>query len=378
MKRLNPSLFLNVFLAAGALALPALHAVETPPPRPPRPAPLVSPQLGSDGSVTFRLRAPNAKEVKVVGQFGASTALVKDGEGLWSVTVPDVPKGVFEYHFLVDGLSVLDGQNPAIKPQRAPNSSILHVPANPPEPWDWQRVAHGVLHQHEYESKALGGMRRVVVYTPPGTGATPLPVLYLAHGYGDNEASWSAHGKAHWIMDALLDAKKIEPMIVVMSDAHAITPRAGTFESYGPDNTEAFCKELEQDIIPLVETQYPVRKAPEARAFAGLSMGGHHALTVALRLHGKFAYIGAFSAAPPAASLLDEPVAAAAEVNKDLRLLWIACGKGDFLRKNNESFESLLREKGIRYEFEETAGDHSWPVWRRYLVTFAPKLFKKP
>jgi enterochelin esterase family protein len=377
MNELRKTLIFSFLISVESLIPPGLDAVEPPPVRPPRPAPLVSPELGADGSVTFRIKAPNAKEVKVVGQFGASTALSKDNEGVWSVTVPGVPKGVHEYHFVVDGLSVLDGQNPHIKPQRAPSSSILHVPTSPPAPWDWQAVPHGVLHQHEYDSKALGGRRRVVVYTPPGQTEAPLPVLYLLHGYGDNEEGWSVHGKAHWILDALLAAKKIEPMIVVMPDAHAIAPGGGTFEAYAQGNTEAFCRELEQDVIPLVEGQYRVRKGAESRAFAGLSMGGHHALTVALRMHDRFAYIGAFSAAPPAVSLLNEPGAAASAVNQDLRLLWIACGKKDFLRQHNAYFLEQLERKAIRYEFVETEGDHSWPVWRQYLVDFAPRLFKK-
>jgi enterochelin esterase family protein len=353
------------------------YAQETQPPKPaPRPPPLVSPEILPDGGVTFRFKAPKAGEVKVAGQFGPDTALTKDDNGVWSVTVPNVPPGVHEYHFSVDGLNVIDPQNSALKPQRWPGSSILHVPATPPAPWDWQDIPHGVVHVHSYLSKALGKPRRILIYTPPGADPGPLPVLYLVHGFSDNEATWSVHGKAPWIMDSLIATKKAVPMLVVMPDAHAIPPGAAGFDDYGPANTDALCRELAQDIIPLVESSYKVNAKPEARAFAGLSMGGHHALTVALNHHDQFGWIGAFSSATPPAKTVAAGLDNAEATNRDLRLLWIACGKKDFLLKRNNEFTALLKEKGIRFEFLETEGDHSWPVWRRYLVDFAPRLFR--
>ncbi len=346
-------------------------------PRTPRPPPLVSPELGADGSVTFRLNAPKATEVKVSGQFGADAAMTRNEQGIWSVTVPNAKPGVHEYRFVVDGLNVMDPQNAWIKPQRWPGSSILHVPSSPPAPWDLQDIPHGVVHEHTYRSKALNTWRRIVVYTPPGVGrSTRLPVMYLSHGYSDNEGSWTVHGKAHWILDALIAEKKAKPMIVVMVDGHAIAPGASGFEDYGPANSAALASELIQDIIPLVEASYPVVRKPSARAFAGLSMGGHHALTVALNHHDRFQWIGAFSSAPPPSASVSAGLDGAELVNRDLRLFWVACGTKDFLYQRNREFHSLLNGKGIRHEFLETEGDHSWPVWRRYLVEFAPRLFR--
>ena len=359
------------------LCLPAFaDDAPKPPVRKPQAGPLVSPEILADGGVTFRFKAPKANEVKVSGQFGAETALTKDDQGVWSVTVPAVPAGVHEYHFVVDGLNVIDPGNSALKPQRWPGSNILHIPATPPAPWDWQDIPHGVVHVHSYKSKALDKPRRILVYTPPGAGAEPLPVLYLAHGYSDDERTWSVHGKAPWIMDSLIAEKKAVPMIVVMPDAHAIPPGDAGFEDYGPANTDALCRELVQDIIPLVESSYKVNAQPGARAFAGLSMGGHHALTVALNHHDKFAWIGAFSSAPPPVKTVAAGLDNADATNRDLKLFWIACGKKDFLVQRNNEFTALLKEKGIHYEYVETEGDHSWPVWRRYLTDFAPKLFR--
>jgi enterochelin esterase family protein len=282
---------------------------------------------------------------------------------------------VHEYHFVVDGLSVIDPQNSLIKPQRWPSVSILHVPANPPAPWDLQDIPHGTLHEHTYKSRALDKWRRVIVYTPPGANGR-LPVLYLSHGYSDNEGSWSVHGKAHWILDSLIANRKAVPMIVVMMDAHALPPGAAGFGEYGPANSAALCRELAADIMPLVESNYKVAARPRSRAFAGLSMGGHHALTVALNHHDQFNWIGAFSSAPPPTNSIVAGLNAPGAVNKDLKLFWIACGEKDFLAKGNGTFDELLRVNGIRHEYIVTEGDHSWPVWRRYLVEFAPRLFR--
>ncbi|MGY8690516.1 MAG: alpha/beta hydrolase-fold protein, partial [Verrucomicrobiales bacterium] len=244
-----------------------------------------------------------------------------------------------EYGFSVDGLRTIDPRNRMIKPQRWPNTSILHIPASPPALWDLQDIPHGSVHQHDYQSKALDGeWRSVVVYTPPKMEG-PLPVLYLAHGYSDQQLTWTVHGKSHWIMDALIASGKAVPMIIVMPDAHAIAPETrarSEFNVYGPENSTAFCNELMQDVIPLIEAQYPVRKEASARAFAGLSMGGHHALTVALEHSQHFSQIGAFSSAPPNDDAITAGLTKVDTINNNLKLLWVACGDKDFLFERNQ------------------------------------------
>ena len=374
--------------SSGLLLCLALLAISTNPaaaqekPRPARTkmdTPPASPEILADGGVTFRFRAPNAKEVKVSGQFGPETTLTKGEGGLWSATVPRVQPGVYEYHFSVDGLSVLDPLNPAIKPQRQPGSNILHVPANPPAPWDLQDIPHGVLHQHTYFSKALQTWRQLVIYTPPGYSAAgeSLPVLYLSHGFSDNEQTWTVHGKAHWILDSLIAQKKANPMLVVMPDGHAIPPGTGWKDEYGRDNTNAYIEELIGDVLPLVEAGYNVAGDAQHRAFAGLSMGGRHALSIALTQSDKFSAIGAFSAAPPEQSVVEAAFKDAAGLNARLSLLWIGVGKDDFLIKPNEAFIAAAKEAGVKYEWHLTGGNHSWPVWRNYLAEFAPLLFQK-
>ena len=381
MNPILPSLTLLLAFSIGSGPMGAADAKiarpAAPARRPAPAAPILSPEILSDGSVTFRLKAPQAKEVKVSGQFGPEAVMTKDEQGMWSATVHSVAAGIHEYRFVVDGLSVMDPQNSAMQPQRWPGNSLLHIPAHPPALWDLQDIPHGTLHQHTYKSKAMGTWRRLVVYTPPGVSSQRrLPVLYLAHGFSDNEATWSAHGKANWILDALIASKKALPMIIVMPDAHAIPPTGGTWEEYATSNTKAFCEDLKQEMIPLVESQYRVLANSRNRAFAGLSMGGHHALTVALNHHDTFGWVGAFSSAPPATPTVIEGLNHPDRVNRDLKWFWIGCGESDFLFKENGQFTALLKEKGIRHDYATTKGGHTWPVWRNYLADFAPKLFR--
>lgn len=374
MFKLHTLLFVAMLAANPVFGQATNASAADAPKRPARKDPILSPELQPDGAVTFRLVATNATSVKLTGLVGPEVVMKKDTEGLWSATVPALPAGIYSYSFVVDGLRMIDPNNPAVKPQRWPNTSELAVPANPPAPWDVQDVPHGVLHEHLYHSKALEKSRRIVVYTPPNATGS-LPVLYLSHGYSDNEQTWSAFGKANLILDALIARKQALPMMVVMMDAHALPP-GGDFANYGPANSAALCRELTEDIVPLVESHYKVKPGPDARAFVGLSMGGHHALTIALNHHDQYHWIGAFSSATPPteamAAGLDHPAA----VNSDLKLLWIACGKDDFLFKTNNNFDALLNEKGIHHEYIVTEGSHDWPVWRSYLVEIAPKLFR--
>lgn len=337
--------------------------------------PLVSPERLPDGSVVFRLQANNAREVVLKGQWpgaGQGLPLVADEKQIWSVALPAVPAGVWEYHYLVDGLRVIDPRNPAIKPQRAPSSSVLHIPATPPAPWDWQpAIPHGALHRHEYASVDPARPRSLVVYTPPGYESAPeqsYPLLVLQHGSGDNERAWTEHGKAHWILDHLLQAGAARPMVVLMIDGHP-APNTG-------DRLAAFRRELFEDALPLVEKTYRVLPGAENRALVGLSMGGGQALNVGLASLDRFAWIGAFSAAVPNPERRVELLAEPDALNSRLRLLWIACGEGDFLIKPNTEFVADLQARGIRHEWRLTPGDHSWPVWRDYLAELLPKLFR--
>jgi len=263
-----------LFLALLCPLLPAAHSQAPTTPARSSTGPVVSPDIGPDG-VTFRLRAPEARQVSLRGQWDEKpVALSRDADGLWTVSVRSVPAGVWEYSLVVDGLEMIDPGNTAIKPMRAPRTSILHLPANPPAPWDFQDIPHGIVHQHSYFSRVLGRARELVVYTPPGytpAAQKPYPLLVLQHGSGDNHATWVTHGKAHWILDQLIAVKKAVPMVVVMLDGHPFTP--GEMRA-GPSREEelaAFRRELFEVALPLVEAQYVVSRDAAHRALAGLA-----------------------------------------------------------------------------------------------------------
>ncbi len=335
-----------------------------------------SPEVDADRRVTFRLRAAKAEEVMVAGQWGGEPVPMTRGDGdVWSVTAGPIEPGVWEYSFRVDGVQMIDPGNPAIKPMREPQTSILHIPGAPPLLHDFQDVPHGVVHSHSYVSKSLNRLRELTVYTPPEYNRQAdarFPTLYLQHGSGDNQATWVVHGKAHWILDNLIAQGKARPMVIVMMDGHA-----GDRTMSGPQgNSGAFERDLLQDVMPFVEANYRVKTEAASRGIAGLSMGGGQSLTVGLNHLDQFAWVAGFSSSAPSREAIAGMLADPTGANHKLRLLWIACGRDDFLLKRNEEFTSLLTEEGIRHQWHLTDGDHSWPVWRIYLAELAPKLFR--
>ncbi len=346
--------------------------------RPARPAPLVSPEVHADRRVTFRLQAPAAKEVTVWGDWGgAPVPLTRDAQGPWSATLGPLPAEVYQYGFIVDGLRIPDLANPQGKPQRSPTTSVFEIPGTPPLLHEFQEVPHGTLHRHQYRSRPLRGLRPLVVYTPPGYGETSerrYPVLYLFHGSGDSEGAWTVVGRAHLILDNLIAQKKARPMVIVMPDGHVSPPLPPAEASARA--LEAFEQDLLDEVVPFVELHYRVRADREHRGIVGLSMGGSQALTIGLRHRERFAFVGGFSSA--ARSALEAAEAAALEgshAGRGLKLLWFACGKDDRLLESNQQLDALLTRRGVRHEFHETEGNHSWPLWRRYLPLFVSRLF---
>lgn len=342
---------------------------------PARQAPVVSPIIHPDGKVTFQVQAQQATKVAVSGQMTkGKVAMTRDENGIWSTTLDPVPPGVYEYSLNVDGMQMVDPGNMQSKPMRSPRTSILYIPGDTVH--DFKDVPHGTVHYHGYQSKPIQRFREMQVYTPPGyeTGDEAYPLLVLQHGHSDCFATWVTHGKAHWILDNLIASGKAVPMIVLMLDGHPIP------ESYGDGRSVANTEELRRDLIeaalPMVEKMYRVKPGREHRAITGLSMGGLHALTIGLNELETFAWVGAFSAAVPSADQVKASLSDRVKTNEQLKLLWIACGKDDFLLKENHTFNAALKESGITCDFRLTDGGHSWPVWRGYLADFVPLLFR--
>ena len=365
----------SILALALAIATPISNAADEKK-RKPRPAPVVSPTIHEDSRVTFRIQAPNAESVSVSGEMHKGKAeMTKDDKGIWSVTLDAVEPGLYGYSINVDGVKMLDPGNPQLKPGRSPRTSILHVAGD--RIFDFKDVAHGTVHHHSYRSAPIDRFREMKLYTPPGyeTGDAKYPVLILQHGHGDSFASWTGYGKAQWIFDNLIAEGKAEPMIVVMLDGHPIASSYGNGRD--PANTEELRRDLLDAALPMVEKLYRVKPGRENRAIVGLSMGGLHSLTIGLNELNTFAWVGAFSAAIPELDAVKTIFEDSSETNKALNLLWIACGKDDFLLKENEKMIAALEEAGIEHEWHLTEGSHAWPIWRGYLADFAPLLFKK-
>ncbi len=379
MKRLSLLIAPATFLTTLALAQ---SPAATPAGPPMAPAP-VSPEVHPDRTVTFRTRAPGALSVTVTGEWlppvTPTASLAKDASGVWSVTLGPLPPDLYGYSFNVDGFKSLDPGNSAVKPMRSPTTSILEDPGDRPMLHDFQSVPHGTVHLHEYFSKSLEKVRALCVYTPPGydtSGRTRYPVLYLLHGSGDNEATWSTFGRAQFIVDNLLAQGRAKPMLVVMTDGHAVfTHPPATNTDARPLAMIAFERDLLEDAMPFVDANYRAKSGRENQGIIGLSMGGNQSLTIGLNHLDKFAWVGGMSAAvvPEAAmaGIVKDPKAA----GKNLKLLWFACGTADGLLQNNQQLHEALVKYSVKHEFHPTDGNHSWPVWRRYLADFIPLVF---
>lgn len=332
-----------------------------------------SPEVEGD-RVTFRIAAPHAREVTVFGDFGwQPKALEKAANGVWSLSLP-LPPGIWGYTFSVDGQRLPDPVNAWIKPSRLVNTSAVLVPATPPLPHEAQGAPRGTVHLHTYDSKAASGPRRLRVYTPPGyaTGRGKFPVLYLLHGFSDNEAAWTEFGRAHVIADNLLAGKQAVPAIIVMTDGHAIPMDREKWQ----ENLEAYQQDLLNDVMPFIESRYRTKNTAADRAIVGLSMGGEQALSLGLNHPQLFSWVGGMSAATRHREVFEPGLSNPEVLNKKLRWLWLSIGKDDFLLEHNRTFVEILKEKGVRHAYRETEGAHAWPVWRGYLADVLPQLFR--
>ncbi len=348
--------------------------------------PLRSPEVHDDGRVTFRLRAPNAKEVVLRCEGTTASAMQKDAQGIWSVTTEPMEPDIYAYSFNVDGLHVIDPANPLLKYNLLNTDSQVHVPGPPTLAWEIGNVPHGVVHRHFYRSAIIGLDRPFVVYTPPGydpTGATTYPVLYLLHGYSDAEDAWTSVGRVNVILDNLIAQDKAKPMLIVMPLGYGNTEviangwqglrRPGVFDS----SNKKFRDALLAEVIPQVEKTYRVSTNRDDRAIAGLSMGGTQSLLTGFNALDRFGWIGAFSSGG-----LDEDFDRAyppvdENLNTRLHLLWISCGRDDGLTGVNQKLVDWLKAKGVKPRWIQTPGGHSFTVWRRNLIEFASLLFQE-
>jgi enterochelin esterase-like enzyme len=350
---------------------------------------LVSPEVSPDRHIVFRILATNAISVKlgagdIQGLSQDATKMTKGTNGVWDVTVGPVPAGAYRYNFNVDGVTVLDQRNPSGSESNENMWSLVYVPGA--EFIDTKDVPHGAVAEVTYQSSSLKRARRMHVYTPPGYEKSQgvYPVFYLLHGASDSDDSWSSVGRAGFILDNLIAAKKAKPMIVVMPAGHT-----GPFGG-GTRNGGEFERDFVDDIMPQVESRYRVRTDRNSRAIAGLSMGGGQTLNIGFSHLDKFGYLGVFSsgvfgiAGGGRAPAANEPpweerhkeTLDNAQLKDGLKLVWFATGKDDFLLKTSAATVEMLKKHGFNVTYKETGGAHTWLNWRDYLIEFAPQLFQ--
>ncbi|HLV89322.1 MAG TPA: alpha/beta hydrolase-fold protein [Candidatus Sulfotelmatobacter sp.] len=374
---------LLIFLPFVALAA-AQQQKPAPAPAPQKSSWLRTPEVHSDRSVTFRFRAPNAQEVKLEIEGAEPVAMQKDSEGIWTVTTPPLEPDYYGYSIVADGVRLIDPYNHWLKPNLIDTENEVHIPGPSSLPWEINDVPRGEVHVHFYRSAVANDQRNFFVYTPPGydpRGQTIYPVLYLLHGFSDDAAAWTMVGHANVILDNLIAQGKAKPMIVVMPLGY------GTMEivrqGWGAHSDELrdknysnFTKALLTEVMPTIESEYRVSKDRDARAIAGLSMGGAESLLTGLKNLDKFAWIGAFSSGRIPEEFDKTFPGLDAKANQQIRLLWIACGTEDGLIGPNRKFREWLKTKGVQHADIETPGMHTWMVWRRNLAEFAPQLFR--
>jgi enterochelin esterase family protein len=382
-------------LLAGTAVTPSAQA--------PAAAPqFVSPEVGADRRIVLRVYAPEARAVRLsasdIPGVGGATALTRGANGVWELAVGPVDPGSYRYAFNVDGVATIDPRNPGISESNNNVWSLVHVPGA--AAFDTTDVPHGAVAEVTYKSTTLGRFRRMHVYTPPGyeTGRERYPVFYLLHGAGDNDDSWSSVGRAGFILDNLIAAKKARPMVVVMPAGHAVNQGS----VIGTNATDAFVNDFVTDLMPHVEKHYRVQTDRASTAIAGLSMGGAQTLSVAIPRLQRFGYVGVFSSgllnalpvgrgrgAGPAPAAASTPPAAAewekanaayladAKSKAGLRLFWFSTGKDDFLIENTRATVALFKQHQYQPVYVESTGGHTWINWRNYLTEFAPQLFSK-
>ena len=354
---------------------------------------VISPEIHSDNKVTFRLHAPNAKDVRVTGDWiQGSVAMSKDSNGLWTYSTDVLPSNLYSYSFLVDSVKTDDPSNVYLNRDVATISNILIIGKGNGDYYKVNKVAHGSVVRRWYDSPGNEMTRRITIYTPPGyeKSKEKYPVLYLLHGMGGDEEAWMALGRASQILDNLIAEGKAKPMIVVMTNGNVAQEAAPGESSLGmykptfalPHTMDGKMEETFKDVIKFVENSYNVIPNKSGRAIAGLSMGGFHSLHISRYYPNTFDYVGLFSPAinprgeAPSPVYKDIDKTLREQSNNGLKLYWIAIGKTDFLYKEVEDYRTKLDSINFKYIYHESEGGHTWSNWRDYMIDFVPQLFR--
>jgi len=360
---------------------------------------IVSPEIHGDHSVTFRVKAPEAGEVKLSGDWmpaegfvPGSVTMQKDEDGLWTYTTDALDPELYGYAFMIDGVRTNDPNNVFVSRDIATNTNIMLIGGGQADLYKVNDVPHGSVTRRWYDSPGLEMQRRMTIYTPPGyeTGKAVYPVLYLLHGAGGDEEAWIELGRASQIIDNLIAQGMAEPMIVVMPNGNVsqqAAPGEGVRGYYKPQFIEPGTMDGQyegsfMDIVKFVEGSYSVKADKQHRAIAGLSMGGFHSLHISRYYPNTFDYVGLFSPAilpnQDVSSRIYKDIdgTLSTQMKNGYKLYWIGIGREDFLYDNVAVYRKKLDAMGMPYRYRESDGGHIWKNWRVYLSEFVPQLFK--
>ena len=351
-------------------------------------ASLNSPDVRDDRTVTFRLKAPEARAVSLAGVAilvalgsNAPVPFEKGADGVWSLTVGPLPPDMYVYHLVVDGVQMADPNNTVAGFTAMPPYSQLVVHGEGPAYYDARDVPHGTVTRHIYHSGVTQGERELYVYTPPGYDRSKkYPVLYLVGGSGDLPHNWVYDGRVNLIMDNLLAEGKAVPMVIAI-------PNNQVVHRNHPRHVEltfpTFEAELRQHVIPIVEKQYSVQASPKGRALAGLSMGGRHTMFVGFKSLDLFGSFGVLSAGDvdsekSLASFLNDP-----EANRKVNYLFVGQGteeaKGRMGERCVALHDALTRHQITHEYYVGGHGGHDWATWRHLVhERFLPGLWRTP
>ncbi len=385
--------------------------------------PIEFPVIHEDLTVTFRLSAPESKSVVLVNTTGGWTTdawpegpevpMIKDPDGNWNVTIGPLEPELYNYAFLVDGLFVLDPNNPLSARDGVRYRSELPIPGEKTENYLYQDVPHGIVSHVYVPYPSLGIQKRTTIYTPPGyeTGNSRYPVIYLQHGGGGDEDAWTDLGRVPEIMDNLIAKGKAVPAIVVMSNIYSdqVAGRdyiAGVPPPGSRPDDLSFPKALVSDLVPYIETTYRTINDAEHRSVTGLSRGGMMSLYAGFTNLDKFAWIGSLAGGlplfPDVTKVIDTPPNAEMyrgpdvsktidkekllelipqieeAANDRIRLLYISVGAQDGLITAHRDMHDLLNEQGVEFEYIEEPGyGHEWAYWRVAYQDYAQKIFQQ-
>ncbi len=344
------------------------------------------PQVNSQGYARFRIDAPQAQSVSVSLGLGGSggTTLTKDKDGAWTgTTAGPLDEGFHYYRLTVDGGTFNDPGTLNFYGSIRWESGI-EIPAHDQDFYALKDVPHGRVQQILFPSKSTGTSRRAFVYTPPGYNKNPTkryPVLYLQHGWGEDETAWSNQGHANLIMDNLIAEGKTKPFLIVMTYGMTNDVRIGGLGNF---KIEPFQTVLVDELIPYIDANFRTLPDQPNRAMAGLSMGGIETKSITLAKLDIFSHIGLFSGG----SISMEDVNSTPGFKEKVKLVFISFGSRELVGNRGGGRSPFggdpkvnaeaLRQAGVNSVFYVSPNTaHEFLSWRRSLRELAPLLFQE-